>query len=174
MVPLLADVGDGDGEDAGQTEPLQESPKDKGPQSGRSGGEKGRHRQSDGGGEDDTLAIEALGEGSHDGRRKSDPEGGGADGESHDGLRLVEDAGEERQQRLRDVKIEEGEDSASGIRRQRSKAARGRPGRRWQLLFDYFDRRVRGGKRVEVRFWTCGIHVPDYGHLLNRKKSVRT
>ena len=61
--PLLADIGDGDGEDRRQHQPLHEAPEDQRATGCRdSAGHHGRDRQHEHGGDDDALAAEHVGD----------------------------------------------------------------------------------------------------------------
>ena len=89
--PILRDVGDGGGEDAGRDEPLQQTPEDQ-PAEGRGAGRgAGRHGEQKNRDEDHALAIHALGECAEQRRCDCDTERGSADRPAYGGLRGVKE-----------------------------------------------------------------------------------
>jgi len=112
--PLFTDVGDDNGDDAGDHDALKESPED---ELGESGGCRGEQRgdgDAEDGVDDDAFAREALGKCSEDGGGDGDAEGGSGDGHADADFGCMEDVGEEREDGLRAVELEEGADSAEG------------------------------------------------------------
>ena len=89
--PLLADVGDENGDDAGDHDSLKKSPDDELRERGCRGGEQRGDGHAEDGGDNDSLAGEPLRERSEEGRGESDGNGGGRDGEAGGGLGDVED-----------------------------------------------------------------------------------
>jgi len=111
-LPLFGDIGDGEDEDAGSDEALQEAPCGEHVERGGGGCEDGAdgkqgHREND-----DALAREGLAESGEKQRRDSYADSRCADGERDVCFRGVEDVGEEREERLRAVEIEEGDGAA--------------------------------------------------------------
>jgi hypothetical protein len=142
--PLLADVGDDGGEDAGKGETLEESPEDEHVKVGRGCREERGHSKDEIGGHDDALAAEAFGERAEDGGGEGNAEGGGADGEADGGFRRVKEVSEHRQQRLSGIEIEKGEDAAEidggdGTQRAQAHVALG-------VRLDGNDRGIGGGE----------------------------
>src|SRR5450631_1449284 len=127
-VPLLGDVGDGDGKDAGREESLHESPEDEGVETGRGGCEKRGHGYGGDGSDDDALSAEAFREDAEERCGESNSQRGGGDGESNSGLAGVKDGGEKREKGLGGIEVEEGADAAEKDRRDSSEWSESWPG----------------------------------------------
>ena len=112
--PLLADVGDENGDDAGHHDALQESPEDELRERSGSGGQQRGNRDAEERSDDDALARQSLGECAEDGCGDGDAESGRGDGHADAGLGGVKEASQQRQKRLRAVKLKKGADAAQG------------------------------------------------------------
>ena len=112
--PFFADVGNDYGDDAGNHDPLEETPEYELSERGGGCGEKRGDGYAEDGVDDDTLAWKAFGERSEDGSSDCDAEGRGRDGHADSGFGGVEDLREEREDRLRAVELEEGANAAKG------------------------------------------------------------
>ena len=127
-IPLLGDIGDGDGEDAGCEKALHEAPEDEGVETGRGGREKRGNGYGRDGCDNDALAAEAFREDTEERRGESYSQGGGGDGEPDGGLAGVKDSGEEREKGLSGIEVQKGADAAEKDRRYSSEWPESRPG----------------------------------------------
>jgi len=110
--PLLCDVRDGDDEDAGRDEALEEASDGNGVEAGCGGGEERAEGERDHAGDDGALAVELFAEEGKERGGDGDAQGGGADGEADVGLGRVEDVRKEREEWLDAVEIEKGKGAA--------------------------------------------------------------
>jgi hypothetical protein len=125
--PLLADVSDDDSEDARQSNALEKTPEDELAERTGRRREKCRKGNADERGDDDALAGQTLSERPEEGCGNGDAQRGGRDSHADAGLGRVEETREERKQRLRAVKLEEGAYAAEDD-------SRGRPGARRSIV----------------------------------------
>ena len=76
------------------------------------GGQQRGHGDAEQRGHDDALARQPLSERAKDGRRQGHAQRGGGDRHAHAGLRGMEEAGQQGQQRLGAIELEKGADAA--------------------------------------------------------------
>ncbi len=123
--PLVADVGERHGEDRRQQQTLHEPPENQLADRRAERDERGRHHHQRHGAGDDPLTPQDVRDQPDEGCSQGDTQGRGADGEAHRRGAGIEVAGEERQQRLRCIEVDEGAEpresdrEAAGIKQHR-------------------------------------------------------
>src|SRR3569833_1414677 len=117
---------------------------------GRCRGEECGEGDAEDGVDEDALAGETFSEGSEEGRGNGDAKGGGGDGHADTGFGGVEDAGEQGQDGLGAVELEEGADSAEGDGGGSFESRRGEVGLRgWWQESGYRGRESMDGRGEE-------------------------
>ena len=112
--PFFADVGDHDGNNAGNHDALKKSPEDELRQRCGCGGQQGGNGDAEKRDNDDAFARKALGECSKYGSRDGDAQRCGRDGHADAGFGSMENTREQRKQRLGAIHLEKGADAAEG------------------------------------------------------------
>ncbi len=111
---FVADIGHGDGEDEREQQPLQEAPGDHALEAARGGDQQGGQHQGAGGGGDERLAPQPVGDGADERGDDGDREQRRGDGPAGARQRHAELQREHRQDGLRRVEVDEGAEPGGG------------------------------------------------------------